>query len=58
MNLLEKSEAKLARYQKVIDMYNDGYLTRVIAERCGISRQMVHYIIRESKVERRNKRGN
>lgn len=58
MDLLEKNEARLERYQKVINMYNEGYLTKVIAERCGISRQMVHYIIRESKVERRNKRGN
>ena len=36
MNQLDVYAERQARYQKVIDMYNDGYLTRVIAERCGI----------------------
>ena len=56
MNQLEIYAERQARYQKVIDMYNDGYLTRVIAERCGMTLQMVHYILRKNNIKLRRRK--
>ena len=52
---LEAYANKMAKYQKVIDMYNDGYLVTVIAERCGMTKQMVHYILRQNNIKLRRK---
>lgn len=53
MNAIEK--ARKAVRDNVIKMYNEGELVRVIAAKNNITPQMVHYILRQNKVELRRK---
>lgn len=55
MNLQDYAERQ-ARYQKIIDMYNEGYVVGVIADKFGITKQMVHYILNQNGVKKRRDR--
>ena len=53
MNAIEKARKEM--HQNVVKMYKNGALVRDIAFENGITTQMVHYILRQNKVELRRK---